>query len=120
MIEIPILTIIAGALTIGIRLSGLMLFAPFFGGMVIPAQVKAILVLALTILLYPAVGHDIASRPLMEWPLLILAEFTIGAGMGIVTNLIFEAVQLSGQVIGIQMGYSLVNILDPQSRSIRR
>jgi flagellar biosynthetic protein FliR len=116
MIEIPILTIVAGALTIGVRLSGLMLFAPFFGSMVIPAQVKAILVLALTVLLYPAVGHSIATRPLMEWPFLVITEFTIGAGMGIVTNLIFEAVQLSGQVIGIQMGYSLVNILDPQSQ----
>ena len=33
--------------------------------------------------------------------------------MGIATNIVFEAVQLSGQVLGIQMGYSLVNILDP-------
>ena len=44
MIELPILTIIGSLLTIGVRLSGLMLFAPFFGSMVIPARVKAILV----------------------------------------------------------------------------
>ena len=31
MIESPCLTIISGLLTIGVRLSGLMLFAPFFG-----------------------------------------------------------------------------------------
>jgi flagellar biosynthetic protein FliR len=36
--------------------------------------------------------------------------------MGIATNIVFEAVQLSGQVLGVQMGYSLVNILDPQSQ----
>jgi flagellar biosynthesis protein FliR len=29
---------------------------------------------------------------------------------------VFEAVQLAGQVLGIQMGYSLVNILDPQTQ----
>jgi flagellar biosynthetic protein FliR len=116
MIEIPLLTIIAGVLTIGVRLSGLMLFAPFFGSMVIPARIKAILVLAVTILLFPAVGHSIAPRPLMEWPLLVFTEFLIGAGMGIATNLVFEAAQLSGQVLGVQMGYSLVNILDPQSQ----
>ena len=39
------------------RLSGLMLFAPFFGSVVIPARIKAILVLAMTLLLYPTVGH---------------------------------------------------------------
>lgn len=116
MIEIPIMTIIAGALTISVRLSGLMLFAPFFGSMAIPAQVKAILVLALTVLLYPVVGHSLILRPLSQWPFLVLTEFLIGAGMGVVTNLIFEAVQLSGQILGIQMGYSLVNILDPQTQ----
>ena len=36
--------------------------------------------------------------------------------MGIATNVVFEAIQLSGQVLGIQMGYSLVNILDPQTQ----
>lgn len=116
MIEIPLMTIIAGALTIGVRLTGLMLFAPFYGSMVIPARIKAILVLALTMLLYPAVGHNIASRPLIEWPFLVMTELAIGAGMGIATNLIFEAANLSGQVLGVQMGYSLVNILDPQSQ----
>jgi len=28
----------------------------------------------------------------------------------------FEAIQLTGSVLGIQMGYSLVNILDPQTQ----
>ena len=33
------------------------------------------------------------------------------------SNLLFEAVQLSGQVLSVQMGYSLVNILDPQTQA---
>jgi flagellar biosynthetic protein FliR len=36
--------------------------------------------------------------------------------MGIATNLVFEAVQLSGQILGMQMGYSLINLLDPQTQ----
>jgi flagellar biosynthetic protein FliR len=36
--------------------------------------------------------------------------------MGIATNVVFEAAALAGQVLGIQMGYSLVNILDPQTQ----
>jgi flagellar biosynthetic protein FliR len=116
MIEIPLLSIITSLLTISVRLSGLMLFAPFFGSLVIPARVKAILVLALTLLLFPTVGQEIGPHAVSEWPLLVFTEFLIGVGMGIATNIVFEAVQLTGQVLGVQMGYSLVNILDPQTQ----
>lgn len=116
MINIPLIPIITALLTVGVRLSGLMLFAPFFGSIVIPARIKAIFVLALTLLLFPSVGQQIAAPSLAGWPMLIFTEFLIGVGMGIATNLVFEAVQLSGQVLGIQMGYSLINILDPQTQ----
>jgi len=116
MIEIPLLSIISGIMTIGVRLTGLMLFAPFFGSTVIPARIKAILVLALTALLFPVVGHSVAPPSLARWPFLVFTEFLIGAGMGIATNLVFVAAQMTGQVLGVQMGYSLVNILDPQTQ----
>jgi flagellar biosynthetic protein FliR len=116
MIEFPLMTIISGLLTISVRLTGLMLFAPFFGSSVIPARIKAVLVLALTFLLFPVVGKQIAPATLTEWPLLIFSEFLFGIGMGIATNIVFEAAQLAGQVLGVQMGYSLVNILDPQTQ----
>jgi flagellar biosynthetic protein FliR len=116
MIEIPLLTIITKLLTIGVRLSGLMLFAPFFGSVVIPVRVKAVLVFVLTLMLYPTVGKTIDPRVVTNWPWMIIIEFLVGAGMGIATNVVFEAVQLTGQVLGVQMGYSLVNILDPQTQ----
>jgi flagellar biosynthesis protein FliR len=47
MSQLSLLAIISGLLTIGVRLSGLMLFAPFFGTSVIPSRVKAGLVMAL-------------------------------------------------------------------------
>jgi len=116
MIEIPLMAIITGVLTISVRLSGLMLFAPFLSNVAIPVRVKAILVLACTAVLYPAVGHGIGQHSPGEWPFIVFTEFLIGVGMGIATNVVFEAVGLTGQVLGIQMGYSLVNILDPQTQ----
>jgi flagellar biosynthetic protein FliR len=116
MIQIPLLTIISGLLTIGVRLTGLMLFAPFLGSVVIPARIKAILVLSITLLLFPVVGHDIGTYSMATWPLMVMMELLIGIGMGIATNLVFEAANMAGQVLGVQMGYSLVNILDPQTQ----
>jgi flagellar biosynthesis protein FliR len=116
MIEIPLMTLITSLLTIGVRLSGLMLFAPFFGSVVIPIRIKAIIVFAMTLLLFPTVGQRIDPGVLKNWPLLVFTEFLIGAGMGIATNIVFEAIGLAGQLLGIQMGYSLINILDPQTQ----
>lgn len=116
MITIPLSAIITAFLTIGVRLSGLMLFAPFFGSEVIPTRVKAGLVIAMTLLLFPAVGNQITAEPLSGWPMLVITEFLIGIGMGVAANLVFEAAQLAGQILGVQMGYSLVNILDPQTQ----
>jgi flagellar biosynthetic protein FliR len=116
MIQIPFLALLGAFFSIGVRMSGLMLFAPFFGSAIIPTRVKAVFVLALTLLLMPSVGMKVGPHTLGEWPMLIVTEFVIGAGMGVATNLVFEAVQLAGQVLGVQMGYSLVNILDPQTQ----
>lgn len=116
MNEISLPLILAGLLTIAVRLSGLMLFAPFFGSSVIPPRVKAGLVMAVTLLLFPAVGQSIGTYALIDWPIVVFREFLIGAGMGIAANLAFDATQLAGQIVGMQMGYSLVNLLDPQSQ----
>lgn len=117
MIEIPLIAMITAFLTAGVRLSGLMLFAPFFGSDVIPARIKAVFVIAISALMYPAVNHQLQPQPISGWPKLILVEFVIGVGMGIAANLVFEAAQFAGQVLGIQMGYSLVTILDPQTQA---
>jgi flagellar biosynthetic protein FliR len=116
VIEIPFADVIQALLAIGVRLSGLMLFAPFLGSSVIPARIKAVLVLALTFLMYPMVSRSWPSIPLSEWPLLVFRELLVGVAIGIATSVVFEAVQMAGQVLSIQMGYSLINILDPNTQ----
>ncbi len=107
---------ITGFLIIAIRLSGLMLFAPFFGSVAVPARVKAGLVVAMTILFFPVLAPTVARMDVSAWPGLVIGELLIGAALGIATNLVFDAVQMAGQVLSTQMGFSLINILDPQTQ----
>lgn len=116
MIDIPFADILQALLAIGVRLTGLMLFAPFLGSNVIPARIKAVAVFALTALLYPMVSQRWPSLPLAEWPLLVFRELLVGVAIGIATSVVFEAVQMAGQVLSVQMGYSLINILDPNTQ----
>src|ERR1700712_3331045 len=114
--QIPFADVIGAMLAIGVRISGLMLFAPFLGSVVIPARIKAVLVLALTFLMYPMISRTIVPQPVNEWPLLIFRELLVGVAVGIATSVVFEAVQMAGQVLSVQMGYSLINILDPNTQ----
>jgi flagellar biosynthetic protein FliR len=67
--------------------------------------------------LYPLVLPRFPVEPLNRWPLLVLAELLVGAAIGIATTLVFEAVQMAGQILSVQMGYSLVSILDPNTQA---
>lgn len=109
-------SLIVPMLTVGLRVSGLMLFAPLFGSAAIPTRIKAVLVIAVTAVLYPALAARVAVVSVPQWPLVVVHELVVGIALGIAANLVFDAVQLAGQVLSIQMGYSLVNILDPQTQ----
>ena len=97
--NIPLIQIFGALLTIGMRLTGLMLFAPFFGSVAIPARVKAVLVLALTALLYPMVAPRIPEMAISQWPMVAFSELLIGLALGVVTNVVFDGVQMAGQVL---------------------
>jgi flagellar biosynthetic protein FliR len=114
--ELSLAELMTGPLLVGIRISGLMLFAPFFGHSAVPARIKAILVLLITAVLYPAYSAKIGIVTLAQWPGVVAKEMVVGVAIGVATNFIFEAAQTAGQILGVQMGYSLVNILDPQTQ----
>jgi len=114
--KLSLVQIIGAALTIGVRLTGIMLFAPFFGSVAISPRVKAVLVISLTALLYPMISSKIPLMSISQWPMMAFTELLIGVGLGVATNVVFDGVQMAGQVLSVQMGYSLVSILDPQTQ----
>jgi flagellar biosynthetic protein FliR len=114
--EISLVQVFSTGLMISVRLTGLMLFAPFFGSAVIPARIKAVLVFAMTVMLYPLISSRVPTLNISEWPMMIITELIIGIGLGIATNLVFDGVQLAGQITSTQIGYSLANIMDPQTQ----
>jgi flagellar biosynthetic protein FliR len=114
--EISLIPIIGSVLVIGLRVSGLVLFAPFFGSAVIPPRIKAVLVIAITAVLYPVYSPHLHVVTLSHWPVLVASETVVGIAMGVATNAVFEGAQMAGQILSVQMGYSLVNILDPNTQ----
>ncbi|MFW6146917.1 MAG: flagellar biosynthetic protein FliR [Thermodesulfobacteriota bacterium] len=104
-------------LLILIRVGVILFIVPFFNSRVIPNLVKAGIVLAVTIILFPVVDHEIMEFPDTSVGLvqLILAEAVIGMILGLLVQIFFEAVKIMGQLVGFQTGFAITNILDPQS-----
>jgi flagellar biosynthetic protein FliR len=109
-------TIVAGAVTVGLRVSGILVFAPFLGSSSIAPRIKGGLALALTLLLYPVCGRQLDFAAPGSWLHVVVGEIAFGLLIGLAANLIFEAAQMAGSILGFQMGYSLVNVIDPQSQ----
>ena len=107
---------VAGAVTVGLRVSGILVFAPFLGSSSIAPRIKGGLALALTLLLYPICGRQLNFAAPSSWVQMVAGETALGLLIGLAANLAFEAAQMAGNILGVQMGYSLVNLIDPQTQ----
>jgi flagellar biosynthetic protein FliR len=94
----------------------LMVFAPFFGSLSVPARVKAGLTVALTALLYPVYAPRALDFNGLNWCRVMAGEVVVGLILGLTLTFVFEGAQLAGQMLGFQLGYSLVNVIDPQTQ----
>ena len=113
---LPILEhmILRGAL-IGLRIAGVMSFAPFFTSTSFPPRIKAAFTVVLTALLYPLCPVPVAGLTPYGWAGVVLSETILGLAMGLSLQFILEGVLVAGQVGGFQLGFSLVNVIDPQT-----
>ncbi len=106
-------TVVGRLLTVGARVSALIVFAPFFGSMTIAPRIKASLAVMLTALLYPLVGAGLPTLSgAMGWKV-AGGEFIVGLMMGITLQFVFEGVELAGQILGFQVGQALANLINP-------
>ena len=108
--------LIGAAVFAGVRIGTLMLFAPFLGSSAIAAQVKIGFTVMLTALLYPTYASMRLTTDMLDWVRIVAGEIVIGLLLALMVQFLFDAAELAGQITGVQTGFSLVNILDPQTQ----
>jgi flagellar biosynthetic protein FliR len=97
-----------------VRVSGMVLFAPFFSSTALPVRAKAVFVLAVAVLLAPLVAELPNAHVELGFAAL-LGELTVGLVYGLTLTLLNEMLMFAGQIAGMQFSFSMVNILDPTS-----
>ena len=100
------------------RIAPIIQLVPYLGGMAIPALVKIGITIAVTAIVYPMIWSPeaLAALPASAAALaaLLLKELFVGAAIGFLAALVFDAVRIAGQIIDNVRGQTQATALVPQ------
>jgi len=97
-----------------VRISGVLVFVPFFSAAALPMRTKAIFAGAVAYLLAPLVATLPGAQISLGFTA-ILGELAVGLVYGLSLALLNEMLLFAGQITGMQLSFSLVNLMDPAS-----
>jgi len=119
---------IAFFLLIFFRVGAILFTAPFFGNKNINSRTRVLIAFAIAVVLAiplkalinenSAIADSIPS--INNYPSLVLAifrEIMLGVAVGYTAQLVFTGIQFAGQLVGHEVGFSMMNVLDPSTAS---
>lgn len=109
---------LAGFILVLMRSSGIFFLTPVIGSRNVPARVKIGLSFFLAIVAFPFVKLPalVSLDSPITYMLAIGKELIVGLLIGYVGLLFFSAILIAGQIIDLQMGFGLVNVIDPMQQ----
>lgn len=100
------------------RVLALMASAPVFSNAALSPQIRLVIGLAIGLGLAPALPPMPPIAPGSWLGIAVLAQqVLIGVVLGFTLRMVFSAVDMAGELIGLQMGLSFATFYDPQSAS---
>lgn len=101
-----------------VRIGTMFAVVPFFSAEIVPRRVTALMALFVSLVLLPVVP-TVQIRP-DELNILVLLsilvyQMLIGLALGLAIDVIFSGVQIAGELMGFQMGFSIANVVDPMT-----
>ncbi|MCS7082784.1 MAG: flagellar biosynthetic protein FliR [Bacteroidetes bacterium] len=106
-----------------VRISGLLLAAPFWGMAFYPGRVRLLLAFGLGLFFAAQApgssGAELSallSSSYVTTLLSIAREFLVGLCLGFAGRLLFEGIRMAGDFAGVQIGLGLANVFDPTAQ----
>jgi len=97
-----------------------LMVAPIFGNARVPRIVKSVVALGVSWVIFPTLPVlETPADRLIDFLTLVVREVLTGVMIGIVAHILFAGVQMAGTLIGIQMGFAIVRVMDPSSENQR-
>ena len=109
----PIMETLAAYVWPFIRIGACLMVMPLVGGSFVPVRVRLLLAIALTMVIAPLVPPTATPEVLsLAGLVMTIQEIGIGVALGFLVQLVFDAIALGGQVIGMSMGLGFAVFLD--------
>lgn len=102
-------------LLILVRMTGLFLITPVFSRNNMPNEFKIGFSFFCSVILINVINVEATTFLPAELILFSIKELFVGMIMGFISYLFFSTLYLAGQIIDMQIGFGMVNVLDPQS-----
>lgn len=100
-----------------VRATSLFIISPVFGRKNMPAMLKIGFGVIIAFIILPTI--DITSiqkyDSVLQYSLVVVNEFLIGLVLGFISYMSFTALYIAGEIIDTQIGFGMVNVIDPQS-----
>lgn len=115
-LDLPAETLLA-ALLASVRAAAWLAIAPPFSSRAIPAPVKALLSVAISLPMLPHAVHAVPSLDIASILTAVVLQVAVGAALGFLCYLIFVVVQVAGDLIDVFGGFSLAFAFDPLAQT---
>lgn len=98
-----------------VRVAAIIFFTPILGSGNTPNPTKIGLAFCVALIIFPLVDASLVEPPkgIFSFAVLVSSEVLIGMIIGFSVRLLMAAVQIAGTTIGFQMGFGIVNVIDP-------
>lgn len=97
-----------------VRMASIFVISPIFSRQNMPSYLKIGLALFCTFIISPMlVNSNIEYYSILYFLILVFKELLIGIILGFVSYLVFSSLLVAGQIIDVQVGFGMVNIVDP-------
>ena len=105
-----------------IRIGTIFALVPFFNAEIVPRRVTTTIAFFLSLVLLPIVP-PVQVKPeqlnILMFASIVLQQVLIGVALGLAIDVIYAGIQIAGELIGFQMGFSIANVVGPHERDHR-
>lgn len=103
-------------LLILVRMSGFVYTGPFFSQRNVPVRVKSGIAIFISIIVFFAIPLSLPEYyGIIGFSIIVIKEAIAGALMGLFSNIAYQILAYAGQIMDMQIGFSMVSQLDPNT-----
>ncbi len=100
-------------LTIFVRVLGVMSFAPIFGNQTVTRRVRIFIAVAFSFAVFVAYPYTpLGYTTFIGYTFILLKELVVGLSIGFTSNITLTIIQMAGQFIDRELGFSMVSNFD--------